>query len=534
MSCFSTNDSLRRSATVVTSWIEQAKQFKSPLSVVAGFLLRSRETQAERAKSRTQEIQQLKKALEQQQRTIREQREQLAEQNLRIDRMQIENQRLRKQPPTLPDDPPLPHHEFGPKMISLCVNLARRIGLRPAPDVLKMILQWLEVDANLPDWTTVRTWMLRVGVAAIKRPIEEADDWIWMADHSNQIGPEKALAIIGLRASKMPPPGQALTHDDVRVLELSPGTSWKREDMKEAYERVAQQCGPPLALLIDGAVELREGAEMCESMQNHGKNTIILSDFKHYAANVLKKIVGKDERFCKFSTRLGLTRSAIQQTELAHLTPPGPKAKARFMNLAPTLEWAEMVSWQLSHPRSKARCEITAERMNDKLGWLREFRDDIHRWHACQEVVCASSKFINEQGVFPGAARQLRDHLRNDDDNHAAQDTPECRQVTAGLLRFVRQSESKLAAGQRLPMSTEILESSFGLFKQLERQHSKGGFTSLLAAYGCLLHASTPQSIRRDFAQVTVKDMRDWVSSKLGKTLASKRQTAYQEFRNAA
>jgi len=521
---------------VVTSWIKQTKQFKSSLSVVAGFLLRSRETQAQRAKKRTREIQQLKQDLERQQRIICEQREQLAEKNSQIARMQIENQRLRDQPPLLPDDPSLPHHEFGPKMISLCVNLARRIGLRPTPDVLKMILEWWGVDANLPDWTTVRTWMLRVGVAAIKRPIEQADDWIWMADHSNQIGPEKALAIIGLRAAKMPSPGQALTHDDVRVLELSTGTSWKREDMQEVYEQLAQRCGAPLGIVIDGAVELREGAEMAEMPRNNGKNTIILGDFKHYAANVLKKIVGADERFRQFSTQLGRTRSAIQQTELAHLTPPGPKAKARFMNLQSMLRWAKMVSWQLSHARSKARRDITAARMNDKLGWLREFRGDIHRWHACQEVVCASLKFINEQGVFPGAARQLRDHLRtlrNGDDNEGAKETHECRQVTARLLCFVRQSESKLTAGQRLPMSTEILESSFGLFKQLERQHSKGGFTSLLAAYGCLLHASTPESIRRDFAQVTVKKMRDWVSAKLGKTLASKRQAAYQEFRNA-
>ncbi len=517
---------------MVVSWIEQAKQFKSPLSVVAGFLLRSRETQTHRAKSRTQEIQQLKNDLERQQRTIREQREQLAEKDARI-----ENQRLCKQPPTLPDDPLLPHHEFGPKMISLCVNLARRIGLRPAPDVLKMILAWLEVDAKLPDWTTVRTWMLRVGVAAIERPIEEADDWIWMADHSNQIGPEKALAIIGLRASKMPPPGQALTHDDVRVLELSPGTSWKREDMQAAYEQLAQRCGAPLGIVIDGAVELREGAEMAEMPRNQGQNTIILGDFKHYAANVLKKIVGQDERFSQFSTQLGRTRSAIQQTELAHFTPPGSKPKARFMNLQPTLRWAKMVSWQLSHPRSQGRHDITAERMNDKLGWLREYRDDIHRWQACQEVVSAAAKFINEQGLSPGVARQLRDHLRtlrNGGDNGGAKETHDSRQVTARLLRFVRRSESQLAAGQRLPMSTEILESSFGLFKQLERQHSKGGFTSLLAAYGCLLHASTPESIRRDFAQVSVKEMRDWVTAKLGKTLASKRQTAYQEFRNTA
>ncbi len=79
-------------------------------------------------------------------------------------------------------------------------------------------------------------------------------------------------------------------------------------------------------------------------------------------------------------------------------------------------------------------------------------------------------------------------------------------------------------------MSTEILESSFGLFKQLERQHSKGGFTSLVAALGALLKPATPQTIRRDFARVSVKQMRAWVTQNLKTTLASKRQTAYAEF----
>jgi len=286
-------------------------------------------------------------------------------------------------------------------------------------------------------------------------------------------------------------------------------------------------------VLVDGAVELREGAE---ALQKIRKNTVILRDFKHYAANVMKKIVGEDKRFCEFSTQLGRTRSAIQQTEVAQFTPPSPKPKARFMNLKSTLLWANMTLWHLSHPWSEARKDITAQRMNDKLGWLRKFRDDIQRWSACQDVVSASLTFINEQGLFKGAARQLRDHFaaqNGDTSKGKTKAGDDSRKVLARLLKFIRDSESKLAEGQRLPISTEILESSFSLFKQLERQHSKGGFTSLLAAYGCLLHASTPKSIRRDFALISVKDMRTWVSEKLGKTLASKRQTAYREFRNA-
>jgi hypothetical protein len=79
---------------------------------------------------------------------------------------------------------------------------------------------------------------MRVGVAAIEEPVEQADDWIWMADHSNQIGQEKALVVLGLRASQMPPPGTPLTHANVRTLLVQPGTDWKREDMADAYEQL--------------------------------------------------------------------------------------------------------------------------------------------------------------------------------------------------------------------------------------------------------------------------------------------------------
>ena len=515
---------------MTASWTERANSFKSPLRVAVSFLLRSRETQAERARSKANEIQRLRKAVAEQEREAARLREQLANQKIELERLRMENDQLRKQPPQVPHDPPLPGHNYGAKMIALCVNLARRTGLRAVPDVLALVCEWLGVEVALPVWTTVRTWVQRVGVAACMRPVEEADDWIWMADHSNQIGQEKTLGILGVRACNLPPPGQPLRHKDMRVLEVMPGTRWKREDMAEVYQQLVERYGMPMALLTDGAVELREGAV---GLEKDGKKPVVLGDFKHHAANVLKKIVGGDKRFNEFTTRLGSTRSAIQQTELGHFTPLSPKPKARFMNLAPTLRWANMVSWQLAHPHSRARQGITAARMNEKLGWLREYRDDIARWSECQAVVSASISWINEQGVYAGAASALRDHLRKLDIIPTAKHA-DARRVAACLLRFVHEAESKVPEGRRLPLSTEILESSFGLYKQLEGQHSKGGFTSLLAAFGCLLQPATPESIRRDFAEVSVKEMRSWVKSKLGTTLTSKRKVAYQEYRNAA
>jgi hypothetical protein len=74
----------------------------------------------------------------------------------------------------------------------------------------------------VPDYTTIRTWMVRLGIDALEEPLERADDWIWMLDHSNQIGHEKVLCVLGIRASKWPPPGTALRHEDMRALALRP------------------------------------------------------------------------------------------------------------------------------------------------------------------------------------------------------------------------------------------------------------------------------------------------------------------------
>lgn len=516
------------------SYFMQVGLFKSPLKVVAAFLLRSRETQSQRAAEKAVEIQQLNRRIEQQTQTIAQAKQELAEAKLLIAKLKIENQHLREQPLALPHDPPLPQHQFGAKMISLCVNLARTIGLRASVTALKIVLNWLQVNVTIPHWTAVRTWLMRVGVAALEEPVEPCEDMIWLADHSNQIGPEKALVILGVRASQLPQPGTALRHEDMRPLLVQPGTSWKREDVSRAYEQLAERVGNPLAIVVDGACELRDAAEI---LQLRRDNTIILRDFKHHAANVMKKIIGNSEELKSFNSHVGATRSAVQQTELGHFTPPSLRPKARFMNLAPLLTWAAMMLWQLNHPQAKARREITAERLQEKLGWLKTMEPQIANWNACQAVVSTAVTFVNEQGLSSGSADELAIQLQAlviGDDSQA---------VATQLVAFVRCSEQKFTAVKandaklnsisRLPLSTEILESAFGLYKQLERQHSRGGFTSLLAAFGAMLKPATPESICRGFARVSVKQMRTWVTRNLKSTLGSKRRTAYTEFTNA-
>ncbi len=503
------------------SWYKQAQKFKSPKHVIPAFLLKSRENHKHKNKKLKKEIKIIQSGTERQNKVIQHQKKQLKKMHQQVQQMKTD---LQNQPITLPVDPSVGQQGYGAKLISLMVNIAQKIGLRPAQKVTQLFFDFFGIAENIPDWTSIRNWMQRIGIAKTEEPAEEADDWIWMADHSNQIGQEKAFVVLGIRSSDLPEPGHAIQHQHVRPLLVEPGISWKKEDVTKVYQKLEKKYGTPRAILSDGAAELREGAL---PLKTESENMIVLRDFKHYAANVMKSLIGNSESFKEFSSQVGRTRSAVQQTELAHFAPPASKSKARFMNLASMLKWGEMVSWVIENPTSKSCEGIAQERLEEKFGWLRDYAEDLKIWQECQRIISESITFINEQGLSRGTTKALKKHLGKRPSNKTS------RELLKRLLKFVLKSEELLKENERLPLSTEILESCFSLYKQLERQHSKGGFTSLLASFGALLKPITPEEVRRAFASVSMKDVKAWVQENLGKTLNSRRCLSYHEYKKS-
>jgi hypothetical protein len=508
---------------VVSSWYQKAREFKSPTYVVAAFLLTSRETQLAINRRLREEMEELNERRKQQ--TQQEQRQQQEIDTLKqqVTDLHIQLQEA-KQSVNLPEDPSIGTHGYGARMIELATNLARTIGFRGAARALALFFEWLGVDQKTPTRNSIRNWLQRLGIAELQQPLGPNEDLVILVDHSMQIGPEKVMVALGVNTSELPEPGQSLTHEHVRVLEVKPGSQWKTEDMKQEYEDLADRYGTPRAVLVDGAPELRDGAKC---LAERRKDTIVLRDFKHYAANILKSLFGKDERFQEVGGKIGQTRSAIQQTELAHLSPPRPKQKARFMNLSSKIGWMTMIVWLLRTPGAAARKGISNERVQEKLGWVQEYEDDIGVWQECQDVVSRSLTFINQQHLFKGAADGLRSVIGDSLEYDKSQE------LARRLIDLVHDAEQQLHAGERLPMSTEILESAFGLYKQLERQQSKSGFTSLLACLPALLKPTTADGVREAFQRVSAQDVKAWVKKHFSSTVTSRRNAAYAEYKAA-
>ncbi len=183
--------------------------------------------------------------------------------------------------------------------------------------------------------------------------------------------------------------------------------------------------------------------------------------------------------------------------------------------------------WLLDHPEAKSRQGLSASRLESKLGWLREFVADLAAWNECQHVIQRGLEFINTQAVSAGASDRLRVNLMADLKHALSRDMAE------RLIAFVKAAESQVKEGERLPLSTEILESSFARYKQLEGQHAKGGFTSLVAAFAGLLLNPTPSTIKAKFSRVSTRHVKQWLHENLDQTVTSKRVATYREMKQA-
>ena len=137
-------------------------QYSASAYEIARNLLRSRDTQRERADRLQGQLDEQVQINDQLQREYRRLDDELRSAQQQRDRAQQDVQQLRDQPVVLPDDPPLFQHTYGARMISLCIQLAKKVGLRASMEALKVVFDWLAIHTKIPCWTSVRTWLCRM------------------------------------------------------------------------------------------------------------------------------------------------------------------------------------------------------------------------------------------------------------------------------------------------------------------------------------------------------------------------------------
>jgi hypothetical protein len=414
----------------------------------------------------------------------------------------------------------LPRHHYSPGMMRLMIRglLDARTGQRSLAAVLRMVSRWLPGGAATPCANTARLWLLRLGLYELTRPRRKAADWVWILDHTVQLGPHKALAIVGVRLSRWKQ--RPLRHDDVTVLDITPMLRSTGEAVELRLAAVAEKTGVPRAIVCDGGTDLRCGIA---GFQKTRPGIACLYDVKHKMALLLQRELEKDARWVKFIGHVNQTRARLMLTDLACLIPPNLKAKARYMNLGPLTRWGRKALAFLDQARTIPGQNIHRPTVEEKLGWLREYREAFYHWSVLLTIAEMAEHYVRHEGYHAMAAEQLRDRLDGLAINASAQ------RMTADTLIFMREQSAQSHPGERLIGSSEVLESLFGKYKQLQGIHRQGGMTPQLLALGAAVGRHTVQTVRRAFATIRTRDVAQWCWQHLGPSLQAQRSYAFRE-----
>jgi hypothetical protein len=368
----------------------------------------------------------------------------------------------------------------------------------------------------VPEASSVRWWLLRLGLYALREPLPQADDWVYIIDHSVQIGTVKVCLILGIRLSDLPYPQRALRHDDMRVIDVIPVRTSTGEIVAAQLEQAALRTGIPRQIVSDGGSDVKKGAE--QFARSH-RQTVVTYDAAHHGAIILKRCFKNDANWLDYIGRLGQVKSSIQQTVDAFLISPTLRPKARYMNLKSLLKWSRRILKLLDRGSAGGRA---SERAEARYGWLRAHRESIERWSRWETTVGTSVAFVRTRGLSPGCELDLRLELEQlPADSY---DEP----LAMVLCEFVRASSSQGQIGESLVGSSEVLESVFGKWKTIEQQESKSGITSLVLSLGALLGRWPTSRVKAALEATPVKHVVSWCQDHLPESIQSQRRAALE------
>jgi len=417
------------------------------------------------------------------------------------------------------------HHHYGVQQVLLVVSLVLSSatslrGAGRAVAVMQTCAGWVRWS---PSWSSTRLWLLRLGYYKLTRAKEEGSDWVWIVDHVVQTGQEKCLLIVGIRLSAVPAVGEYLTHADVEPIAISPVTQSNGEIVYQQLEAARKRTGVPREILSDQGSDLHKGIR--QFCQAHPETSVIY-DIKHKVAAVLKRELGADRAWQEFSRLARQTSQRVQQTALAALAPPRQRRKARYMNVDELVAWGGRMLQYLDEDGSQ-RQAWDRQRVEEVVGWVRQYRQEIEHWRQWIEVGTITEQFVKTHGVSANGAQQLQHCLAD------IGTLPRTQQLGAEYLQFVREEEAKAHAGERLVGSSEVIESIFGKWKRLEGEQARSGLTGSVLALGALVAPTTAEVITQALTTVSTITVLTWCREKLGKTVQATRRALFASLRKA-
>jgi hypothetical protein len=393
--------------------------------------------------------------------------------------------------------------------------LSATTSFRGATRAITVVKEFFKLPMSVPSWHSGRLWLMRVGYYKLTRPKQIANDWVWIIDHSIQLGSEKCLVILGLRLCDLPAPGKCLQHKHVEPIELLPVSKSNGDVVYEQLKETTKKTGVPRLILSDHGSDLKAGINrFCSDYPQ----TAHVYDLKHKIASILKSKLAQNDTWMEFTKFANRVKKQLQQTSLAHLTPPNQRSKARYMNLDGLIRWGKNIQVIVDQPSQQHG------KIKEKLGQVVKYKEELERWGEMLQITDVVEKHMRTQGLEKDGHIKLKSRLQEQCSVIRSQEALE---MMDELLEFAEEQGRQCKLGERFPASSEVIESVFGKQKYLEQEQAKNGFTGLLLGIGAMVSTTSNEVIKNALETVRTKDVVKWCKEKIGESVQAKRRRVF-------
>jgi hypothetical protein len=424
---------------------------------------------------------------------------------LRFQGVSKENENLRRQCNELREAlthkqlPQVPPPELLTMIASVRLIVEARISFRSVPRVLAT----MDFRGWIPHFTSVINWFCRVGLAHLREVKAPSEPWIAIVDMTLDIAYKKALVVLRLPLAIFLKRAGAVTLEDVSCAAIQIMESWKGEDVCQALQGILKDEPMLKAIVKDSGGDLGKGVRLWKESEKR-KDVFTISDLSHEVANALKADFKDRISFKMITKKLKSNATRIFQSRLACLAPPKLRPKGRFMGISRLGQWLEKIQKLLGGPGRVPEGSLEAE-LRRLFGGFGNLNYMTRQLTQRSLLLAGMMKILKTNGLNRESYQEAMKIVES-----LPKKSKSYKRISRWLTRHLH-IQCRLGISQMpLPVSSDIIESLFGVFKTFIARNSKAEMNHLVLGIAAMCGPQNNHLIQNRLAQVSHSDFLKW------------------------
>jgi len=389
------------------------------------------------------------------------------------------------------------------------MKLQTSASFRATTKCFSIINESLDMTSKGPCYTTLINWVHKIGYYELNKIKEKANDWVIILDESIQLGCDKILVVFGIRESEIDFTRPLNFKDLVPLREISK-TKWNGELVKDVVQDLKNEIGDIKYAVGDYGSDLKKGLGLLNITHIH--------DVTHKIALILEKSF-KDNIFYKEITqKMSEMRIKLSQSEIAHIIPPKQRKKSRYQNIKIISDWCMKAINLIENEEEKS------EKIIDNLKWILSYKDFILELSEINQVICDIEKILKHNGLSVSSKKECDLIMNKLTTNNLG------RQIKEQIQMFLDSTLKMLPENKKILITSDIIESAFGKYKNYVSCNPMAGITNLVLAIAAFTSSLCEKEIKEALEFTSMDEIKQWSNKFIGKTLLQKRREALCPF----